>query len=393
MDWNTTRLDTPSCQKMIHFNNAGSSLMPDPVINEVLDYIKRENEIGGYELMFQESARFTQVYESIAELINAGSDEIALFENATRAFQALIYGLNFKPGDIILTSSSEYISNYLSFLHLKKTKGVQIIHLKEDEHGQTSIEDFKQKCKELKNIKLVSLCHIPTQSGLINLAKEFGEVARDEGIFYFLDTTQSVGHLHIDVEEIGCDAIVGTGRKYLRGPRGTGFLYVKKSKQSGIDNYIVDNLSAVLVDSNNYKEVDDLKGKETWEKNYALIVGLGKACEYALKIGTKNIESRCLELGSQFREKLSRIPNVKVQDPGLHQSALVTFSVENYSSEFLCEKLFENKANTTWVPEARALLDFKPRGISDVVRASLHYFNSADEIDKFIDLLKSLIKK
>jgi cysteine desulfurase/selenocysteine lyase len=213
MDWNSTRLETPSCQDMIHFNNAGSSLMPNPVLNEVLEYLHKENQIGGYELMFQEAARINQVYASIAKLINAKDNEIALFENATRAFQAMVYGMSFEPGDIILTSSSEYISNYLGFLHLKKTKGIELVHLKEDEYGQTSLEDFKLKCKELKNIKLLSLCHIPTQSGLINMAKEFGEVAREEGIFYFLDTTQSVGHLHIDVEDIGCDAIVGTGRK------------------------------------------------------------------------------------------------------------------------------------------------------------------------------------
>ncbi len=393
MDVDLIREETPSCKKIIHFNNAGSSLMPDSVFKVILDYMKLENEIGGYELMEKEAKGISRIYQQVSNLIHCKEEEIALFENATRAWQSFVYGLELKKDDVILTTTSEYISNYLSLLHLKKEKGIQLITLEEDDFGQTCIDDFKKKCKEYKNkIKLLSLCHIPTSSGLINPEKDFGEICNEEGIFYFLDTTQSVGHLHLDVENIGCDALVGTGRKYLRGPRGTGFLYVRKNKQSEVHHSILDNLSATLIDPNRYEVNSSLKGLETWEKNYALILGIGKASEYATQLGTQNIENRCLELGNYFRERLQSLHKVTVQDPGKRKSALVTFSVEGMKSEVLSSQLKERKINTNWVPATRALLDFPKRKISDVVRASLHYFNTYQEIDQFIDELKGLIK-
>lgn len=391
MDWLKTRKDTPACNDVIHFNNAGSSFMPDSVFDEMMRYLKKENSMGGYELMEEEAQKIEGIYQNIASLISSKANEIGLFENATRAWQAVVYGMSFQKGDVILTSPSEYVSNYVAFLHLKKTKGVEVVILKEDELGQTSLSDFKDKASKLKNIKLLSLCHIPSQNGLINPAKSFGEVAQENNIFYLLDATQSAGHLHLDVNELGCDSLVATGRKYMRGPRGTGFLYLKESKIGEIDYAMLDNKSALVKSENELEIIKDVRGHETWEKNFGLFIGLGSAAKYALNIGTKNIESRCLELGNLFREKLSSLNKVKVRDLGINPSGIVTFSVENKPSYDLVSSLRQRGINTTGVPLERARIDFGPKGIKDVVRASIHYFNTKEEIDQFIENLSSLI--
>ncbi|STY29290.1 selenocysteine lyase, PLP-dependent [Legionella wadsworthii] len=168
-----------------------------------------------------------ELYSAVARLIRCFPEEVAFLENATRAWDLAFYSIQFKPGDKILTCNSEYASNYLAFLHRAKHTGVVIDVIQDDKYGQLDISDLERKID--KRVKLIAITHIPTQGGLINPAQEVGKISKTYHILYLLDTTQSIGQLPINIQDIGCDFLCATGRKFLRGPRGTGFLYVRKA--------------------------------------------------------------------------------------------------------------------------------------------------------------------
>lgn len=232
------RKDTPGCKNVLHFNNAGAALQPNPVINSVKEHIDLEASIGGYEAAEAAFDKSEKIYQSAAKMINCHPDEIAFVENATRAWDMAFYSLKFQKGDKILTARAEYASNYLAFLHIAKHSGASIEVIENDSYGQLDTQDLERKID--KNVKLVAITHVPTQGGLVNPAVEVGEIAKKHGILYLLDTTQSIGQMPIDVEKIGCDFLCATGRKFLRGPRGTGFLYSKKNVIPKCDPPLID---------------------------------------------------------------------------------------------------------------------------------------------------------
>ena len=226
------RKDTPGCQHVLHFNNAGAALPPLPVVNAVKEHLDLEANSGGYEAAKAALKQSEQFYDHAAQLIHADKDEIAFLENATRAWEMVFYSFKFKKGDRILTARCEYASNYLAFLHMSKHTGVCIDVIRNDASGQLDVEDLQHKISD--RVKLIAITHIPTHGGLINPAEEIGKIANQAHIPYLLDTTQSVGQMPIDVKKIGCDFLCATGRKYLRGPRATGFLYARKERKSNV---------------------------------------------------------------------------------------------------------------------------------------------------------------
>ncbi|MGK7370722.1 MAG: aminotransferase class V-fold PLP-dependent enzyme, partial [Candidatus Halalkalibacterium sp. M3_1C_030] len=220
------RSETRGCEHVVHFNNAGASLMADPVVESMISYLEEEACYGGYETAARHKSDIETTYKLIAELINADPEEIALLENATAAWNMAFYAIDFTPGDRILTSVSEYASNYINYLNLKKNKDISIEVIPNDDHGQTDTSALSNMMDD--KVKLISITHIPTNNGLVNPAEEIGEIAKNSNALYLLDACQSVGQYPINIENIGCDMLSATGRKYMRAPRGTGFLYVSK---------------------------------------------------------------------------------------------------------------------------------------------------------------------
>ena len=302
----------------------------------------------------------------------------------------VFYALHFKPGDRILTAKSEYASNYIAFLQIAKKTGVKIEVIPNDIHGQLSISALESMIDS--QVKLIAITHVPTQGGLINPAEAVGKIAKTNGIFYLLDTTQSVGQMPIDVEKLHCDALCATGRKYLRGPRGTGFLYVKRSKIEQLEPPFLDLHAAPWLGLNQYEINKDATRFETWERNYSNMIGLKTAIEYASSWGLEHIWDRILFLSTSLRTKLSSIPRVHVRDLGEKKCGIITFTVDGLDANTVSQKLRQKKINTSVSLAEYARLDLEERKINSLVRSSVHYYNTEEEIDRFCQEVTHIVK-
>ncbi|HEY6334770.1 MAG TPA: aminotransferase class V-fold PLP-dependent enzyme [Alphaproteobacteria bacterium] len=382
------RQDTPGAANVLHFNNAGAALMPRPVTKALLDHIELEAEIGGYEAAERQHAKLEHTYAAIAHLLNCAPDEIAVVENATRAWDMAFYGFKFAAGDRILTAVAEYASNYLSYLQVAKRTGCKIEVVPNDETGQLSLEALERMMDE--RVKLISVTHVPTNGGLVNPAAGVGRVAKAWGVPYLLDACQSVGQMPLDVETIGCDALSATARKYLRGPRGVGFLYVRRNLIARLEPPMIDLHAASWIAADRYEMRGDARRFENWECNYAGKIGLGVATDYALAIGLDAIYARVRALGALLRERLGDIPRVLVRDVGAERCGIVTFTVEGKDPAEIKRVFAAKRINVTVSTRFSTRLDMDARGLDSIVRASVHYYNSEEEVERFVREVRSI---
>ena len=382
------RAETPGCARVAHFNNAGSSLPPTPVLDAHTAHLRREAEIGGYEAQEEAQSRIDAVYASVARLIGgAGPDEIALVENATRAFDMAVYGLPLVAGDVILTSTAEYHSMFVTYLHLAR-RGVVVEVVPSDAAGQIDVGALRKRIHG--RVRLIALAHAPTNGGLVQPAEAVGEVAREAGVFYLLDATQTVGQLPVDVRRIGCHALAGTSRKYLRGPRGAGFLWVAREWIERLEPPLMEGHAAEWVEPDRYVLRPDGKRFEVWEANYGARLGFGAAVDYALALGIDHIWARVRGLGETLRERLAAVPGVTVRDLGTVRSGIVSFTVRDVTAAAVKAALRAASINVHLSPARGTLLDMRARGLNEVVRASVHYYNPEAELDRLVHELGRL---
>ncbi|MCO5994902.1 aminotransferase class V-fold PLP-dependent enzyme [Actinoallomurus sp. WRP9H-5] len=383
LDIAALRAETPGCREVVHLNAAGSALPPQVVLDVMREHLDLEARVGGYEAADAVEERLSGTYDSLARLIGAHPDEIACTENATRAWDMAFYGIPFRPGDRVLTTASEYSSNAIAFLHAARRKGVKIEVIPDDEYGQISLDALEAALDD--DVRLVAINHVPTHDGLINPVAEVGRLARAAGALYLLDACQSVGQLVVDVEEIGCDLLSATGRKFLRGPRGTGFLYVRRSALDLLEPPFLDLRAADWTGPESYELRGDARRFESWERSVAGHLGLGAAADHALEIGLAAIEERVLELGALLRTALAELPAVTVRDRGLHRSGIVTFTHRDRSAAEITASLAEQRIHVR-VSEQTYRYDEGARP-EPRVRASVHYYTTEDEIRRLITAL------
>lgn len=386
LDVERARRETPGVEHVAHLNNAGAALPPAPVTDAVIEHLRAEARVGGYEAAAAAADRVQATYEAIARLLGCGTDEVAVVENATRGWDMAFYALRFARGDRILTARAEYASNAIAFLQVARRTGAVVEVVDDDEHGQLSVEDLRRRVHDDRGgpVKLIALTHVPTQGGLVNPAEEVGMIARANGVTYLLDACQSAGQMPLDVGRLGCDVLTATGRKFLRGPRGTGFLYVRRDLAGALEPPFLDTHAACWTAADDYDVRADARRFENWESNVAAKIGLGVAVDYALSWGLEAIEARVTHLAELLRQRLRSVEGVRVHDQGRRRCGIVTFTVDGASAADVQRQLADRGVNTSVSRIDAARWDLSARQLSELVRASVHYYNTEDEIEQLI---------
>ncbi|MFF5006599.1 aminotransferase class V-fold PLP-dependent enzyme [Streptomyces phaeochromogenes] len=388
MDIEAIRRDTPGTANRVHLNNAGAALLSRRTLRTMTAHLELEAAIGGYEAADREQDRIDATYANIARLVGGAPDEVALFDNSTHAWNAAFYSMTFAPGDRILTGRAEYGSNVLAYLQIARRTGAEVVVVPNDESGQLDTSALAELIDD--RTRLVGVSHVPTSGGLVNPAAEIGRVCRAAGVPFLLDATQSVGQFPVDVAELGCDMLTATGRKFLRGPRGTGFLWVRREALDHLEPYVSEIASATWDGKRGFTWRDGARRFETWEVSYANALGLSAAVEQALEIGMEGIGRRAIELGTLLRDRLDALPGVTTYDLGRQRCAIVTAKVDGVSTADVAAALGGRGVNVTTTVAAHTQFDTEDRGVHPLVRLSPHCYNTEAELGLAVEVFAEL---
>lgn len=381
--------DTPAARAgRIHLNNAGAGLMPQPVIDAVHTHLQREVELGGYEAADAAEADIDVTYDAVGRLIGAPPATIAVVENATVAFAQALSAFDFQPGDTILTSRNDYISNQLMYLSLAERHGIRIVRADDAPEGGIDAQSVRDILRA-GDVSLVALTWVPTNSGLVQPAAAVGEACAEFDVPYLLDACQAVGQIPVDVGALKCDFLSATARKFLRGPRGVGFLFVsERMLERGTRPLYIDMRGADWVDDDRYELRPDARRFENWEFAYALHIGMGEAARYALDVGLAPAGAWAGHLAAHLRDGLRGLDRTRVLDRGPELCAIVTAEIEGTAAPAIVERLREQAINTSATFAEWAVLDMKDKGARTAVRISPHYYNTEREIDIVVEALR-----
>lgn len=379
------RNDTPAASAgRIHLNNAGAALMPNPVIATVQDHLMLEVRLGGYEAADHARADIAAAYESVAVLTGAQARNVAFVENATVAVAQSLASFDFLPGDVILTTANDYISNQLMYLSLAKRLGVQIMRAADLPEGGVD-PDSVRTLVDRHRPKLVAVTWVPTNSGLVQPVEAIGRICADAEVPYLVDACQAVGQLEIDINALHCDFLAATARKFLRGPRGCGFLVVSDPMlQQGRAPLLVDMRGADWVDADDYRLFDGARRFENWEFSYALLLGTGMAAGYALQVGVRQAGEYAAGLAAYARDKLGELPGARVLDRGERLAAIVTVALDGHDPQEVMHRLREQAINTSVTDRSSAVIDMDRKGATAALRISPHYYNTRRDVDAVV---------
>lgn len=369
-------------------DSAGSSLPPRVVLDTAIDHLRREAEIGGYRAANERLGDLAAVKTAIGTLINAAPSSIALSDSATRAWADFFYSIPLAEGDRVLISESDYASNAIAALQRARATGATVERIPSDSSGQLDLDALTAMVDE--RVKLVSLLHVPTNGGLVNPAAEATRIAHSVGALVLLDACQSTGQLAIDVAELDIDALSATGRKWLRGPRGTGFLYVRPELAETLEPGRLDLHSAEWISPDEYRLAPDAERFEFWECDVAGRLGLGAAVQYLLDLGPDNVYAAIADRAAHLRKSLPEIPGITLRDNGIRHSGIVSFTVDGIDAIAVRDRLAAQHITVTVSHASSTLLDMTARALPSVIRASPHCFVSYDELDLFIAAVAEL---
>lgn len=371
----------------MHLNNAGAGLMPQPVLDVITKHLQREAAIGGYEAADEAEPRVRECYEILARLVGAKARNIAIVENATVAFSQALSAFDFHPGDVIVTTRADYPSNQLMFLSLARRLGVEIRRAADLPEGGVDPEDVRRLATDPR-CKLVTVSWVPTNSGLVQAVAEVGAVCAQLNVPYLVDACQSVGQIPIDVETLRCDFLAASARKFLRGPRGIGFLFVSNGAlKRGLHPLLIDMHGANWTDPDEFRLVEDARRFENWEFPYALLLGMGEAARYALAVGPDGF-SRARRLAGRLRERLGALPGVRVLDRGRERCAIVTIAMEEHDAGEMEMTLRARGINTSSAHRTSGVIDMDEKHVTSSLRLSPHYYNTEDELETVVAALK-----
>jgi len=386
------RDETPGTRHRNHLNNAGAALMPAPVINAITRHIELEAEIGGYEAADARASDIAQGYDDLATLVGAQARNIAVVASATAGFVQALSSFDFTRGDVIVTSRCDYTSNQIQYLALRDRLGIEILHADDLAEGGVDpasvdllLRRYGARCK------LVAISWIPTNSGLVQDVAAVGAVCDAHGVPYLVDACQAVGQIEIDVGALRCDYLSATARKFLRGPRGIGFMYASdRALARGDYPLFVDMRGARWTDIDRYEIDPTARRFEDWESPYAVVLGQAAAARYALDVGITTARERAWALAEDLREQLARIDGVRVLDRGSTRCAIVTMAMDTVDAEAVVAHLASRHINSVSSLLEYGRYDFEEKRVRAAVRFSPHYYNTDDEVDAAVETVAEL---
>ena len=393
MNIDQLRQDTPATDRLIHLNNAGAGLMPTPVLAVMQQYLTHEAQHGGYETAATHAHALTDVYAQAAQLLNAHPRNIALASSATDAYARALSAIPWQRGNIILTTNDDYISNQVAFLSLQKRFGVRVVRADDYPDGGVIPNQLIALARQLRPTVL-AVTHVPTNAGRVQPVEAFGAVAREVGAWYVVDACQSVGQLVVDCQAIEADFLCLTGRKFLRGPRGTGLLYVSdRALEAGLEPLFIDMRGADWATPDTYLPQPTARRFEQWESAPALVLGLAAALRYANAVGVPAIAARNAALLSRLRAGLAGLPGLRLLEETVscHQQAasLLLFTLPGQQPDHLQAHLKAHHINFSMSYTNFALIDWQRKGVDWAVRFSPHYYNTEAEIDTAVEVMNA----
>lgn len=391
VDLSRLRADTPSAARHIHLNNAGAALQPTSVVDTVVEHLRLEQEIGGYEAADAAGEAIDDAYAAVAELLNTRPAQIAMVEHATAGFVAALSSVHFRRGDVLLTTRHDYTSNQIQYLNLAERTGIEVVRAPDSPEGGVDVGAMRELIHR-RRPRVVAVSHVPTNSGLVQDAGAIGRACRERDVVYLVDACQSVGQMPVDPEALGADFLSATGRKFLRGPRGSGFLWIsERVLDAGLLPLFPDLRGTDWIEADLTQPSPDARRFETWEFSWALVLGLGEAARYASEVGLDAIEARVSTLARRLREGLAAIGGLRVLDRGPRLCGIVTVAHERVPAGPLRDGLRERGIHTSWLARESAVLDFDEKGVETALRLSPHYYNTEDEIDRSMEILAELV--
>ena len=391
MDIQRLRSETRGCAERIHLNNAGAGFMPEPVVRAIREHIELESRIGGYEAADERHDAVRAAYAAVAELLGTKPANIAFTENATASYIQALSSIPFERDDLILTTRNDYVSNQLHFLSLQKRFGVQIVRAPDLPEGGVDVAALGELLRAHRP-KLVCATHVPTSSGLVQDVAGIGRLCREHDVLYLLDACQSVGQIPLDVQALGADFLSATARKFLRGPRGSGFLFVSdRVLEAGLEPLFIDMQGADWIDDDSYQPAAGARRFENWEFAYALVLGTGEAARYATALGIDAIRTRVRALTERLSTGLAALAGVRLLDVGAERAGIVTAWIDGHDPADLVDALRRRRINTSWQIREYAVLHYDDHGVGGSLRLSPHYYNTEDEIDTAVAALQDVL--
>jgi selenocysteine lyase/cysteine desulfurase len=387
------RADTPGCERLVHLNNAGAALQPGPVRRAVREHLDLEDQIGGYEASEARSDALGQAYAQVGRLLGTSGRNVAMQQNSTVAFTQAFAAFDLRRGDRILTSRADYASSQIMYLALSRRVGVEVVRAPDAPEGGIDPQAVRDIVRRHRPT-LVALSWIPTNSGLVQPAEAIGEICGEAGVPYLVDACQAVGQIPVHVTRLHCDYLAAATRKFMRGPRGLGFLYVSdRALAAGAYPITVDMHGADWTGNDDFALKPDARRFEGWEISHALVLGAGAAARYALEVGIERARDRSWALAAYARERLAAMDGVRVLDRGPALCAIATAELGGRNAEEVKLALRARGINTSSPLREDAVIDMDEKRAASAIRISPHYYNTADEIDTALAALAEVVEE
>ncbi|MFI8106512.1 aminotransferase class V-fold PLP-dependent enzyme [Streptomyces sp. NPDC086023] len=374
----------------VHLNTAGAGLMPAEVVDVMADHLAQEAAEGAYETELRHADTLDKgVYEALASVLDAPVDDVALFDNATRAWSSAVGALRLTGTGRVWITPYEYAGNLILWTELRRRTGLRVEVVPLTPSGDLDLDWMRRNIRE--DVAVVSVPHVPSGCGIVNPVEEIGRILAPWPCLYLVDACQSVGQLDVSVRRIGCDLLTGAGRKFLCGPRGTGFAAIGPRLRAAATPLFHDLHVADVTALHDYEvHTDSARRFEYAERSAAAVRGLDAALRHHL--------ARTAEPGTghdaraAIRDAIAAVPGTRLIDPGTRHASLVTFVCADVSAARIRAELAA-RGVSVWVAQGNHTPLYLPgQGVDHAVRVSPHHYTSPQDTEVFARALREVIR-